>query len=100
MPTYEFVDLNTGEPFERFMKISERDEFLNQNPHIQPMVSAPAIIGGTGSYQKVPEGFKEVLAKVGENHPGSAIGEQYGNKTHAQIKAREIVKKHKEKLKK
>jgi hypothetical protein len=82
------------------MKISERDEFLNENPHIQPMISAPAIIGGTGSYQKVPEGFKEVLAKVGENHPGSAIGEQYGNKSHAQIKAREIVKKHKEKLKK
>jgi hypothetical protein len=82
------------------MKISERDEFLNENPHIQPMLSAPAIIGGTGSDQKVPEGFKEVLAKVGENHPGSAIGEQYGNKSHAQIKAREIVKKHKEKLKK
>lgn len=100
MPTYEFVDLNTGEPFERFMKMVERDEYLRDNPHIQPMISAPAIIGGTGSYQKVPDGFKEVLAKVGENHPGSAIGEQYGNKTHAQIKAREIVKKYKEKLKK
>jgi len=100
MPTYEFVDLNTGEAFEKFMKMSERDDFLKENPHVHPMISAPAIIGGTGSYQKVPEGFKEVLAKVGENHPGSAIGEQYGNKTHAQIKAREIVKKHKEKLKK
>ena len=100
MPTYEFVDLNTGEPFEKFMKMSERDEFLKENPHVQPMISAVTIIGGTGSYQKVPEGFKEVLANVGETHPGSAIGEQYGNKTNAQIKAREIVKKHKDKLKK
>lgn len=100
MPTYEFVNLETGEPFEVFMSISQREVYLRENPHIQPMVSAPAIIGGTGSYQKVPEGFKEVLAKVGEKHPGSAVGEQYGNKTNAQIKAREIVKKYKEKMKK
>lgn len=101
MPTYEFVNLETGEPFEKFMSMSAKEEFLKENPHIQSaMFTAPSVIGGTGSYQKVPEGFKEVLAKVGENHPGSAIGEQYGNKTNAQIKAREIVKKHKEKLKK
>ena len=80
------------------MKIAEREEFLKENPQVQPVVSAPALISGTSSYQKVPEGFKEVLAKVGENHPDSRLGREYGNKTNAQIKARDIVEKYRKKI--
>ena len=79
------------------MKISEREEFLKENPQVQPIVTAPAIIGGMGTYQKVPDGFKEVLAKVGENHPDSKLGREYGNKTIAQVKARDIVDKYRNK---
>ena len=81
------------------MKISEREEFLKENPQVQPVITAPAIISGTGSTQKVPDGFKEVLAKVGEAHPDSKIGREYGNKTIAQVKARDIVDKYRKKAK-
>ena len=97
MPTYNFIDTETNEEFEVFMKISEREEFLKENPQVQPIVTAPAIIGGMGTYQKVPDGFKEVLAKVGENHPDSKLGREYGNKTIAQVKARDIVDKYRNK---
>ena len=99
MPTYNFIDTETQEEFEVIMKIAEREEFLKENPQVQPIISAPALISGSGSYQKVPEGFKEVLSKVGEAHPDSRIGREYGNKTNAQVKARDIVDKYRNKTK-
>jgi len=99
MPTYNFIDTVTGEEFELIMKIAEREEFLKENPQVQPIISAPALISGSGSYQKVPEGFKEVLSKVGEAHPDSKVGREYGNKTNAQVKARDIVDKYRNKTK-
>ena len=98
MPTYNFIDTETNEEFEVVMKISEREEFLKENPQVQPIITAPALISGSGSYQKVPEGFKEVLAKVGENHPDSRLGREYGNNTIAQVKARDIVDKYRKKI--
>lgn len=96
MPTYDFVDTETGDVFEKFMSISARDEFLKENPHIQQMlISAPSIVSSSGM-GKMPDGFKEVLSKVGEAHPDSKIGQEYNNKSIAQVKAREIVKKHRE----
>ena len=99
MPTYNFIDTETQEEFEVIMKIAEREEFLKENPQVQPIISAPALISGSGSYQKVPEGFKEVLSKVGEAHPDSKVGREYGNKTNAQVKARDIVDKYRNKTK-
>ena len=99
MPTYNFIDTETNEEFEVVMKIAEREEFLKENPQIQPILTAPALISGTSSYQKVPDGFKEVLSKVGEAHPDSKIGREYGNKTNAQVKARDIVQKYRNKIK-
>lgn len=99
MPTYNFIDTETQEEFEVVMKISEREEFLKENPQVQSIISAPALISGTGSYQKVPDGFKEVLSKIGEAHPDSRVGREYGNKTIAQVKARDIVEKYKKKIK-
>ena len=99
MPTYNFIDTETNEEFEVVMKIAEREEFLKENPQVQPILTAPALISGTSSHQKVPEGFKEVLSKVGEAHPDSKIGREYGNKTNAQVKARDIVQKYRNKIK-
>ena len=96
MPTYDFVDTETGDVFEKFMSISAKEEYLKENPHIQQMlISAPAMVSSSGM-GKMPDGFKEVLSKVGEAHPNSKIGQEYNNKSIAQVKAREIVKKHRE----
>lgn len=98
MPTYNFLDTETGEEFESFMSISARETFLKENPHIQPVVTAPAIVSGVSTSNKVPDGFKEVLSKVAEAHPTSEVGQRYGKKSIKEVKTREIVKKHVQKL--
>jgi predicted RND superfamily exporter protein len=96
MPTYEFLNKETGEEFEVLMKISEREEYLKNNPHIQPILTAPSIVSGvsTSNANRVPDGFKEVLSKVAEKHPTSKVAERYGRKSIKQVKTEQIVKKH------
>ena len=100
MPTYSFYDTKTGEEFDSMMKWSEREEFLKTNPHIQPVITAAAIVGGvsTSKQNRVPDGFKEVLSKVAEAHPESATGKRYGRKSMKQVKTKQIVDKHLGKL--
>ena len=96
MPTYSFIDTISGEEFDSFMKISEREEFLKENPHIQTVLTTPAIVSGVvgiGS-NRVPNGFKEVLSKVAEAHPTSRVGQQYGQKSIKQARSEQVVKKH------
>ena len=57
MPTYEFLDTTTDEIFEQIMKISEREVFLLNNPHIQPVISAPMLVSSVSTTNKVPDGF-------------------------------------------
>ena len=97
MPTYEFINTETGEHFEKFMGISAKEEYLKENPHIhQTMTQAPAMVSGiSGSGQnKVPTGFGEVLSKVAEKHPTSVVAERYGRKGIKEAKTNQIVKKH------
>lgn len=99
MPTYEFRDKNTGEHIEVFMTWSKREEYLKENPHLETVVAAPAIIGGIGSYQtKTPSGFSEVISRVAEAHPASPLAEKVGGRSIKDVKTREVVKKHVEKI--
>ena len=100
MPTYNFIDTVTNEEFELFMKWSEREEFLKENPHVQSVLTAPSIVtsvAGMGSH-RVPDGFKEVLSKVAEKHPGSTVAERYGRKSIKEARTAQVVKKHVEKI--
>ena len=99
MPTYEFRDTKTGEQFEIFMTWSKREEYLKENPHVEPIVAAPAIIGGTGNYQtKAPSGFNEVISRVAEAHPASPLAEKVGGRSIKDVRTREVVKKHVDKI--
>ena len=102
MPTYEFLNSETGEEFERLMSISARDDYLKENPHIVPILSAPMIVSGVSTSNsrqgKVPDGFKEVLSKVAEAHPTSTVADRYGKKSIKDVKTRQIVKKHVDKI--
>lgn len=101
MPTYEFIDTDNGEEFEVFMKWSEREEYLKQNPHIQPRMSAPAIVSGvsTSKQNRVPGGFKEVLSKVAEKYPSSPLADKHHtNRSIKEVKTREVVRKHVDKI--
>lgn len=98
MPTYSFINNDTGEEFDMFMRISEREEYLKTNPNIQPIVTAPAIVSGVAGQNRVPDGFKEVLSKVSEAHPTSEVAKKHGRKSIKQVKTDQIVKKHVEKI--
>ena len=75
MPTYTFKNKDTGEEFDEIMMISERDQFLKDNPHLIQKPVAPRIVSGvTGmGSNKVSDGFKEVLQKVKSSNHGSTI---------------------------
>lgn len=100
MPTYNFVNSETGEQFESFMKISEREEYLKTNPHIHSVLTAPAIVSGvsTSTQNRVPDGFKDVLSKVAEAHPASPHGHRYGKKSIKDVQTQRIVKDHVDKI--
>ena len=94
MPIYSFVDNETGDEFDLLMKYSEREQFLKENPNIQVVMAAPMIVGGVSIRDKMPSGFKEVLAKIGSAHPSSKIGQEYGNKSIKSVRSEQVVKKH------
>lgn len=98
MPIYEFVDTETGEEFEAFLKISEREKFLEDNPTIKGKMSAPMIVGGVDGLRKVDDGFKEVLQKIGEQNPQTNFGREMNSaKTGQQGQVNKAVDKWKKK---
>lgn len=98
MPTYNFENTETGEITQMVMKISERDTYLEENPNLKPiMLSAPGTVKATGDRTKPPGGFKEVLSKISESNPTSALAGDYGHKDHKSVTTRNIVQKHREK---
>ena len=73
MPTYDFRNKETGEVFERIMKIADKEQYLLDNPHLeQALLSAPAFTGDHIIVKK-DSGFKEVLQKIHEKTPGSQL---------------------------
>ena len=40
MPTYTFEDTKTGEVYDLTMRISERDEFVEENPHMKQLITS------------------------------------------------------------
>ena len=95
MPTYDFLNTETGETFEKLLSLSAREQYLKENPHIQQVhLGAMHIVSGVSITGKVPDGFKEVLAKVSESHKGSAVAAKHGKKSMSEIKTKQIVDKH------
>lgn len=76
------------------MSYADRVKFLEENPHIVAIPTAPRIVSGVDSGMQINDGFKEVLAKVGEAHPQSVVADRYTQKSTKQVKTREVVKKH------
>ena len=100
MPTYKFLDTETKEEFEAFLGISEREEFLKDNPHVKQMPTAPNLISGTGDWQsRTDAGFKEVLSKVAEANPDTPMGQRYKSSSAKEVATRNAVEKWKKKRK-
>lgn len=70
MPNYTFKDVNTGEILNLSMKISERDQFVLDNPHLQQqIVGAPGIGDPIRLGLRKPDAnFRDVLKNVQHHH--------------------------------
>jgi len=68
MPTYEFKDTNTGEIFEKILKISERESFLEKNPHLKQIISGQTVIESARLGRMKPDqGFRDLLSDMKNN---------------------------------
>lgn len=96
MPTYTFLNTLTDQEIEVFIKMSELDEFKKNYPEYKQIIGSPNIVSGvsTSKQNRVPEGFKEVLAKTAEAHPTSALADRIGGKSIKQVRTEQIVDKH------
>ena len=98
MPTYRFKNHKTGEVWEELMMIAEMEEFKKQK-HIELLPPTQMnIVSGVGSIDsKTDSGWKDNLQRIAAAHPESPLAERYGSgETNARKKAKEIVKKHRE----
>jgi len=91
VPSYTFKDQD-GNYFEADLSLSEREEFLKDNPEITQVIQAPNIVAGVGGMRN-DDGWKEVLSKVGEAHPGSAVDKQYNSQSAKQVQTANAVEK-------
>lgn len=70
MPTYNFYNKDTKEVEEHFMSISSLDQFKEDNPHLNTVITTPGIIGGVSMDSgKLPDGFKDRLRLMKDKHP-------------------------------
>tara|TARA_R100001591_G_scaffold11142_1_gene17506 strand:- start:1992 stop:2330 length:339 start_codon:yes stop_codon:yes gene_type:complete len=93
MPVYIFKNNKTDEVYEKFLSMTEREEYLNDNPDIQQVPTAPNIVAGVGGIKK-DDGFNEVLSKISEAHPTSALASQHKRRTIKQVKTENVINKH------
>lgn len=75
MPTYDFKNKDTGEVFEKIMKIAEREVYLQENSNIEPFIGAAPAIGDSVrlGVRKIDNGFKDVLQQIHARTPGSRL---------------------------
>ena len=94
MPTYVFEDKLTGEQFEEFFSMGEKEEFLKSNPDYKQVLTTVNVISGIRPSTGKLGGFKEVLQRVGEANPGSAVDQAHNTRTSKQVATDKVAKKH------
>jgi len=96
MPSYKFLNIDSGEIEEHSIRIAEYDQFKESNPQLKRYFDSedtPSTISGAGGI-KTDSGFKEVLSKVAEAHPNSALAQKTITRSSTQVKTDNVKKKH------
>jgi hypothetical protein len=73
MPTYDFRNKETGEVFEKIMRISEKEQYLLDNPQLEQTITSAPAVAGDHIVIKKDTGFKEVLQKIQSRAPGNDL---------------------------
>ena len=93
MPTYTFEGKETGEVFDKLMKISEKEQYLKDNPNLKSVLTAPNFVGDH-IVKRMDGGMKEVFSKIADAHPNTPVGDRFGRKSAADIRKDIVVKKY------
>ena len=98
MPTYRFYNKRTKKEYTDLMSISEMEEFI-QKKHIKLLPPTTLnIVSSVGNIDsKTDNGWKEVLSKITDAHPASALANQYGKKSVKDTQVDRIIHKHRRK---
>ena len=69
MPTYSFRDKNTQETFDRIMSYDAKVEFLEENPHLESIITSAPGLGDPVrlGLRKPDQGFRDVLKNIKSN---------------------------------
>jgi len=74
MPTYTFRDTTTNIDEDVFIKYSEVESYLTNNPTKIKIATSPSIISGVQSGSNKPdEGFRDILRTIKKNNRRSTI---------------------------
>lgn len=64
MPTYKFVNNDTGEEYEEFMSISALDVYLKENSNVTQLVNGAPLISSGRGMSKPDNGFRDLLKEM------------------------------------
>ena len=94
MPTYTFYNTETDEQFDDFMSWSQRETYLKENPHIEPILTTAALVGDH-IVNKMDGGMKETFSRIAEAHPNSPLSDRFGSgRSGKSRKVENVGKKH------
>ena len=93
MPTYTFEIIETGEQYDEMMKISERDDYIKNNPQVKPVMTAPNFVGDH-IVKRMDGGMKETLQKIAEKNPNTPLADRFSSKSAKDIQKEKVVKKY------
>jgi hypothetical protein len=88
MPTYEFMNKETGQVEEHIMSYKVLDQFKLDNPHLERYLSASGLPGlGDGSRMSTPgtgqprKDFEQgVIQRIKDTVPGNTLGKTHKTK--------------------
>jgi hypothetical protein len=75
-PTYRFENTETGEIFEKWMYMADKDPYLKENPHLKPLIPTQMNVCEVGDWRnkltsKHPS-WNDVLGRA-QKMPGSKV---------------------------
>ena len=85
MPTYTFYNTETDEQFDDFMSWSQRETYLKENPHIEPMLTTAALVGDH-IVNRIDGGMKDTFSRIAEAHPNSPLADRFGSSRNSKQK--------------
>ena len=97
MPIYTFRNKTTGEEWDDLMSISEMEKFTKKR-NIELVPTSAMLVGSVGQMDsKIDGGFKEVLGKISDAHPYSALADRYRKRDSKEAKNKAALDKIKRK---